>query len=128
MRIGALLAAAGLTADVVASRTGLPDVTAIDVRPAPSWMERLWGSRASAMTLGSRVFVARSVLAGDPVVLGRLLVHECCHVRQWRQAGALRFVFRYLTDYLRGRVAGLDHRDSYRAIRYEAEARQLAGG
>jgi Domain of unknown function (DUF4157) len=58
----------------------------------------------------------------------RLLAHELVHVRQWRELGVLRFLWRYLGAYLRGRVRGLRHRAAYAAIPLEQEARRLAGG
>jgi hypothetical protein len=38
----------------------------------------------------------------------------------------VRFLWRYLSGYLRGRFTGLSHQDAYRAIPFEVEARQLA--
>jgi hypothetical protein len=49
------------------------------------------------------------------------------HVRQWREFGAARFLFRYLGAYARGRWRGLGHQAAYEAIPLEAEARALAG-
>jgi hypothetical protein len=76
----------------------------------------------AAMTLG-RVILLRRDHAGDEA----LLAHELVHVRQWRELGALRFLWRYLGAYARGRAAGLDHGQAYEAIPLEVEARDLAG-
>ena len=76
----------------------------------------------AAMTLG-RVILVRQGHASDTA----LLAHELVHVRQWRELGALRFLWRYLAAYFRGRAAGLGHQRAYEAIPLEVEARTLAG-
>jgi hypothetical protein len=76
----------------------------------------------AAMTLGPVILLRRDH-AGDEA----LLAHELVHVRQWRELGAGRFLWRYLGAYVRNRVAGLGHQRSYEAIPLEVEARDLAG-
>lgn len=76
---------------------------------------------AAAMTLDRWVLVRRDRLE-DAV----LLAHELVHVRQWRERGRWRFALRYLADYLRGRARGLSHREAYRAVPAEVEARRVA--
>ena len=76
----------------------------------------------AAMTLG-RLILLRRDHAGDE----GLLAHELVHVRQWRELGPIRFLWRYLGAYFRGRASGLDHAAAYRAIPLEVEARNLAG-
>lgn len=76
----------------------------------------------AGMTLGSLVLVRRDHV-GDEA----LLRHELVHVRQWRELGAPRFLWRYLTAYAAGRRQGLSHDEAYRAIPLEAEAREIAG-
>lgn len=53
-----------------------------------------------------------------------LLAHELVHVEQWRRLGAVRFLVRYLGDYVRLRTAGAGHQAAYRGIRFEVEARE----
>lgn len=79
------------------------------------------------MTLFRRIYVTPDVLTGDPTRMGRLLVHELVHARQWQQAGPIRFVCRYVFDYVRSRVTGSDQDSAYRQIRYEVEARRISG-
>jgi hypothetical protein len=76
----------------------------------------------AAMTFGPLILLRRDH-ASDTA----LLAHELVHVRQWRELGAPRFLWRYLGAYLRGRGRGLGHEQAYRAIPLEVEARQLAG-
>ena len=76
----------------------------------------------AAMTLGPLILLRRDH-AGDET----LLAHELVHVRQWRELGPVRFLWRYLGAYARGRFAGLGHAAAYRAIPLEVEARTLAG-
>jgi hypothetical protein len=52
-----------------------------------------------------------------------LIAHELVHVEQWRRLGPVRFLRAYLGDYVRARREGLGHDESYRAIRFEVEAR-----
>ena len=75
-----------------------------------------------AMTLGRWILVRRGH-EGDVGLLG----HELVHVEQWRTHGPLRFLAAYLGAYLRGRTAGLGHWAAYRAIPFEAEARDRSG-
>ena len=124
MLLGPLLDRAAIDSHAIARLVGLVELGGIDVRPAPAWMRRLWRGPVAAMTLGRRVFLSSDDLPAE--VLRRLLVHELVHVRQWQQAGAIRFLRRYLGDYIRGRLRGLDHASAYFAIRYETEAHRVA--
>lgn len=124
MALGPLLDRAGLDLGTVVRLVGAVDLTAVVVGPAPMWMRRLWRGPVAGMTLGGRVFLAADDLSSEN--LRRLLVHELVHVRQWQQAGALKFLRRYVADYIRGRMGGLDHESAYLAIRYEIEAHHIA--
>jgi hypothetical protein len=75
-----------------------------------------------AMTVGRWILVRRGHGPDR-----RLIAHELVHVRQWRETGSIRFLWRYLTAYGQLRTRGLRHWDAYRAIPYEEEARALAG-
>ena len=76
----------------------------------------------AAMTLGPVILLRRDH-AGDEA----LLAHELVHVRQWRELGVGRFLWRYVGSYARGRLSGLGHQRAYEAIPLEVEARELAG-
>jgi hypothetical protein len=76
----------------------------------------------AGMTLGRWVLVRRGHERDEG-----LLAHELVHVRQWRELGVVRFLWRYLLPYLRGRFGGLRHRDAYLAIPLEQEARSVSG-
>ena len=76
----------------------------------------------AAMTLGPVILLRKGHAADEA-----LLAHELVHVRQWRELGAARFLWRYLGAYARGRAAGLGHARAYEAIPLEVEARELAG-
>ncbi|MGZ8762602.1 MAG: eCIS core domain-containing protein [Acidimicrobiia bacterium] len=77
----------------------------------------------AGVTLGRWVLLRR-----DQAQSRGLLAHEMVHVRQWRERGVIRFLAAYLGEYVRGRRHGLGHRDAYRAISFEAEARALSAG
>jgi hypothetical protein len=79
------------------------------------------------MTLPWAIYVRRDVLVGDSLRLAGLVSHELVHVRQWQELGTLRFLKRYLSDYLRGRRKGLGHNQAYLAISLEREAREISG-
>jgi hypothetical protein len=76
----------------------------------------------AAMTFG-RLILLRRDHRNDQA----LLAHELVHVRQWRELGAPRFLWRYLSAYARARAGGLSHQRAYEAIPLEVEARELAG-
>lgn len=76
----------------------------------------------AGMTLGRWILVRRGHEHDDA-----LIAHELVHVRQWRELGPVRFLYRYLGAYTRGRRRGLGHRSAYEAIPLEAEARALTG-
>lgn len=117
----------GLDPAAVGAEFGLADLDRVPVRRAPRWMVAAWGNRAAAMTLPWAIYVNPGVLAGDRQVLGGLVRHELVHVRQWHQLGVAGFTLRYLTEYFRGRRAGLAHQQAYLAISLEVEARRLSG-
>jgi hypothetical protein len=103
------------------------DIDSIAIQPAPKWMVRAWRGDVAAMTLPWAIDVRQDVLGGDSLRLARLVSHELVHVRQWQELGTMRFLRRYLTDYLRGRRKGLGHNQAYLAISLEKEARELSG-
>lgn len=124
-RPSSILSSAQMDLVEVGQACGLDDVDRVPIRPAPRWLRRLWRGPVWAMTLPWAIYVD-PVRLQDPN-LARLLVHELVHVRQWSDLGVLRFVWRYVADYLRGRFRGLDHHHAYLEIRCESEARTIAG-
>lgn len=121
-----LLTASGISPVEVAGALGGLDLDRVDVRPAPVWLTRLWGKTISAMALGTRIYIQPVLLDLEPAELGPLIVHELVHVHQWAELGVLRFSWRYLSGYLRGRFSGLSHQAAYRSIPIEVEAREIA--
>jgi len=76
------------------------------------------------MTLGRHI-----LLIDDTDRSGRsmLMAHELVHVRQFAQAGRVRFLVRYLRDYFRRLIRLRSHQAAYLAIPAEIEARRAAG-
>jgi len=75
------------------------------------------------MTLGRIV-----LLRGDRIDAraSRLIAHELVHVRQFAELGPVRFLGRYLSEYLRNLLRFRSHRRAYAAISLEIEARSEA--
>ena len=107
------------------------DPAAIKVRVARPWFRRLWAKGIAAVALPNGVYVQPSVMerfrtGAEPERSGRLIVHELMHIEQWRRLGMVRHVTHYVGDYLRSRFRGLGHWESYRSVRLEQEAREVA--
>jgi uncharacterized protein DUF4157 len=78
---------------------------------------------AAGMTIGRFV-----LLRSDDDHSGEreLLAHELVHIRQFHELGVMRFLLRYLRDYLRELRRLHRHRAAYLAIPSEVEARAEA--
>ena len=99
----------------------------VKVRPVPARLGRMWPRWAAAMTTPWAIYVRPDVLEGDEGFLSQIITHELVHARQWKTNGLMGFLRHYLTDYLRGRLRRLGHKDAYRSISLEAEAYDIAG-
>lgn len=126
MTAGQVLRVAGLDTEELRAELHPVDPDAVELVPAPSWVRLLWAKGTAAMTLGSRVLVRPDLLERSAEELGRLVVHELVHARQWSDYGAVGFTRRYLARYLSGLARGRRHRVAYRSNPYEAEAREVA--
>lgn len=91
----------------------------------PRWLRVLLLPKVLGITLGRRIYISESV---QGVVRERLLRHELEHARQILRNGPVRFVRRYLAEYLRARTSGLGHGEAYRRISFEIEAREAEKG
>jgi hypothetical protein len=87
--------------------------------PLPRFARLLLPRNVAAITLGRRIWVARELPPAEMAVLMR---HEMVHVRQMEQLGVPRFLWRYVKEYVRNRLRGMDHDAAYRAISFEREA------
>lgn len=92
----------------------------------PIWLRVTTLPGVRGITLGSRIFVDQRRRRLPPAMLTSLILHELVHVRQMRRDGMIRFLWRYVAEYLLGRLAGKPHRQAYLDISYEAEARELS--
>lgn len=98
----------------------------VDIRLMPRLLQRLWPRWVAAVTMPWAVYIRPQALTSGDEAIARLVVHELVHWRQWRTLGITGFLRRYLTDYCRGRLRGLDHRQAYLAIGLEQEAANAA--
>ena len=80
------------------------------------------GSRIAAWLGVGAITLYPFILFRDAKPSAALITHERIHVAQVRRVGWLRFYAGYLWQYVKGRLRGLGHDASYRAISYEAEA------
>ena len=93
------------------------DLEQLKVRQAPQWLCEVWPDATKAMTFGETILFRPEVdIDWSDAQIASLMAHELAHVRQFRRMGVATFLIRYLSDYLRGRKAGLSHFDAYEAI------------
>jgi hypothetical protein len=83
-------------------------------------------TRASGITLGSRVYIRREFFSDNGDIPLDLVAHEVAHVVQFLRDGTVPFLWRYVRDYALGLSKGLGDRSAYLAIPYEIEARYVA--
>jgi hypothetical protein len=107
------------------------DPATIKVKVASPLFRRFWAKGIAAVAMPFGIFVQPAVMerfrtGAEPERFGRLIVHELMHIEQWRRLGMLRHATQYVGDYLRNRFQGFGHWESYRAIRLEEEARDVA--
>lgn len=88
----------------------------------PWWLRPFLLRGVAAITLGRRIYVSPSYLDRPARDLERLLRHEVTHVRQINELGLVRFLYRYVGEYIRNRRAGLRSHEAYRRISFEMEA------
>ena len=89
----------------------------------PFWLRIFLVANVAAITLGRRVYVSPRIAEASLERFERLLRHELAHVRQVRDLGLMRFLYRYMRDYIRLRRSGLTSHLAYMAIPFEIEAR-----
>ena len=98
----------------------------VNVWPAARGIRVLWRSGVRGVTLWRLVLADPDLFDEEPDQLARFVVHELVHVRQFVDLGYVRFMFRYLREYLKGRLRGQGHRTAYLQISAEQEARAVA--
>ena len=102
---------------------GLPNIDAslVPVRPAPWWLRTLWRPRVQGMATPSNIYI-RAHRFEDPSDSAGLVLHELVHIAQWQGLGRLRFVARYLKEFVGGLFQHRNFRKAYSAISLEVEA------
>lgn len=85
----------------------------------PWWLRPFLFPGVVAITFRRRIWLAATI---DERRVGTLLRHELVHVRQFAELGTLRFLWRYLAEYVRLRRSGLSSSAAYAAISFEREA------
>lgn len=93
------------------------------VRIGYPWWLRLWLARdVAAITLGRTIFVSKGYAERAPLQMERLLRHELAHVRQVIRLGLPRFLWCYVTEFLRHFARVRSVGEAYRRISFEIEA------
>lgn len=111
----------------------VPDELEADVADArakvrfgyPWWLRPLLMANVVAITIGHRVWISPDVAEHK---LAPLVRHELVHVRQFAKYGLVRFLWRYLTEYVQLRRSGLSSSKAYAAISFEREALAAENG
>ena len=126
MNAARILSRAGLDTDELSRELDPVRLEDVNVWPAAKGVRLLWRTGVRGVTLWRVVLADPEMFDEDPARLARFVIHELVHVRQFAELGYFRFMFRYLKEYLAGRLRGQDHRTAYLAIRAEEEARAVA--
>ncbi len=93
----------------------------VRVTPPWSWVPQLLG--ATATTLGNDIcFRSGRYREHDAIGLA-LIAHECRHVRQYREMGALSFLAQYILGALRVRFRHAEHPLELEPLVLQAQAR-----
>jgi hypothetical protein len=74
--------------------------------------------RFGALTIGDRVLFLSTIELHDQTIRR----HELVHVEQWKRLGALRFLVKYIGEYLQLRRAGRDPDAAYHGVSFELDA------
>ena len=85
----------------------------------PWWLRPFLMRGVVAITLGRRVYVAAGVASHQ---IERILRHELVHVAQVNRLGLPRFLYRYLTEFVRHWRATRSVSRAYMLISFEIEA------
>jgi|ERR1051325_7047806 hypothetical protein len=90
----------------------------------PWWLRPFLQRGVIGIALGRRIYIAPEMLERPAAEVERLVRHELAHVRQVARLGLVRFLWRYLVEYLALRRRGLTSSAAYNAISFEREARE----
>lgn len=126
MNAARILAEAGLDSAELRAELGPVRPEDVNIWPAAPYVRLLWRSGIRGVTLWKLVLADPEIMHGDIQGLARFVIHELVHVGQFAELGYLRFMARYLREYVTARVRGEDHETAYLGISAEVEAREVA--
>lgn len=92
------------------------------VRAFPWWLKPFLQRGVIGITLGRTVFLSEKFVQRPQAEVERLVRHELVHVRQVGQLGLLRFLWKYLAEYIGNLRKGMSHNEAYRRVSFEEEA------
>jgi hypothetical protein len=92
------------------------------VKLFPWWLKPFLGREVIGITLGRTIYVSEKYVTDSAAKVERLLRHELVHVQQVNRLGVLRFLWRYVAEYVRNLRSGMPSGEAYRKISFEVEA------
>lgn len=90
----------------------------------PWWLRPFLQRGVIGIALGRRIYIAPEMLERPAGEVEQLIRHELAHVRQVARLGLIRFLWRYLAEYIALRRQGKSSSAAYNAISFEREARE----
>jgi hypothetical protein len=90
----------------------------------PWWLRPFLQRGVIGLALGRRIYIAPRMRERPAEEVEQLIRHELAHVRQVARLGLLRFLWRYLAEYVRLRRAGKSSSEAYNELSFEREARE----
>lgn len=88
----------------------------------PVWLRPFLQRNVIGITIGRKVYLSQQLLERSDEELQRIVRHELAHVKQVVRLGLLRFLYRYVREYIALRRQGLSRSAAYAAISFEREA------
>lgn len=99
------------------------------VRVGYPWWLRPWLARdVIGITIGRRIYLSGAILRRSDEYVTRLMRHELAHVAQVNRHGLLRFLWLYVTEFLRHYWRVRSFSRAYRMVSFEVEAASAEQG
>ena len=84
------------------------------------WLPKIL--KVTGITINKTIYFA----IPEQEVSSRLRKHEYEHIKQYQESGVVGFLVKYIWEYIKNRIKGLNHYEAYYNISYEVKARKAA--